>query len=97
MSLQEASALTPKIDLTRIISSLAQGQEVNRLIVAAPQYMKDLQSILDETDSRVVQSYFLWKAVQAFYPYVSSPILKPYKRFVNVLHGKVCIPLYLRC
>ncbi|KAK4210502.1 putative metalloendopeptidase [Rhypophila decipiens] len=88
MSLKEASDLTPKIDLSRIISALGNGQEVNRLIVASPKYMKDLQSILDETDRRVLQSYFLWKAVQAFYQYVSSPLLKPYKRFENVLAGK---------
>ncbi|KAK3318734.1 hypothetical protein B0H66DRAFT_248726 [Apodospora peruviana] len=88
MSLKEASALTPKIGLSYIISSLARGEDVKRLIVAAPKYMKDLQKILGDTDDAVLQSYFIWKAVQAFRFHVESPILKPYKRFVNELAGK---------
>ncbi|KAK4235214.1 hypothetical protein C8A03DRAFT_18009 [Achaetomium macrosporum] len=88
MSLKNASALTPRIDLANIISGLSAGQEVNRVIVTAPKYMKDLQTILEETDESVLQNYFVWKAVQAFYRYVDSPVLKPYKRFVNELAGK---------
>lgn len=91
MSLKDASALTPKIDLARVIAGLSGGQDVNRLIVGAPQYLKDLQTILEETDQAVLQNYFSWKAVQAFYPYVSSLAVKPYKRFVNELAGKVRI------
>jgi endothelin-converting enzyme len=89
MSLQDASALTPKIDLANIISGLSADHDVSRVIVAAPKYMKDLQTILAETGEAVLQSYFVWKAVQAFYRYVDSPVLKPYKRFVNELAGKV--------
>ena len=97
MSLKDASALTPEIDLSNVISDLAQGQEVNRLIVTAPKYMKELQAILKETDDATLQSYFVWKAVQALYPYVDSPILKPYKGFVNELAGKVVPLVTLGC
>ncbi|KAK0744658.1 hypothetical protein B0T21DRAFT_358132 [Apiosordaria backusii] len=88
MSLQDASALAPKIDLAHIISTLASENKVERLIVTSPKYLKELQKIIDETDAAVVQNYFVWKVVQAFYSYVDSPVVKPYKGFVNELAGK---------
>jgi endothelin-converting enzyme len=90
MPLVNASSLTPHLGLTGIIASLAPNTvEVDRVIVTAPQYMKALSSILGETEKDVLQSYFVWKAVQALYGYVDAPAVKPYKRFVNVLAGKV--------
>lgn len=88
MSLKDASELAPKIDLDHIISTLASKNKVERLIVASPKYLKELQKILDETDPAIVQNYFVWKVVQAFYSYVDSPVVKPYKGFVNELAGK---------
>ncbi|CAP61572.1 uncharacterized protein PODANS_4_1760 [Podospora anserina S mat+] len=88
MSLKDASELAPKIDLDHIISTLASKKKVERLIVASPKYLKELQKILDETDPAIVQNYFVWKVVQAFYSYVDSPVVKPYKGFVNELAGK---------
>ncbi|KAK1753132.1 hypothetical protein QBC47DRAFT_387847 [Echria macrotheca] len=88
MSLKEASALAPKIGLAHIITSLASGKDVDRLIVMAPKYLKELQTILEDTDDAVLQSYFVWKVVQSFYSYVDSPVVKPYKGFVNELAGK---------
>ncbi|KXX82006.1 Endothelin-converting enzyme 1 [Madurella mycetomatis] len=88
MSLQDASALAPNIDLTHIVSSLSSGYEVDRVIVTSPKYMKELQAIIESTDAAVLQSYFVWKVVQAFYSYVDSTIVKPYKGFVNELAGK---------
>ncbi|KAK0702357.1 hypothetical protein B0H67DRAFT_500455 [Lasiosphaeris hirsuta] len=88
MSLEDASALTPKINLTSIISDLSAGQDVTRIIVTSPKYLKELQTILDDTEEAVLQSYFVWKTVQALYSYVDSPVVKPYKGFVNELAGK---------
>lgn len=88
MSLKDASALTPKIGLASIIQSMAGDHKVERLIVNAPKYLKELQTILEETDDAVLQSYFVWKTVQAFYRYVDSPVVKPYKAFVSELAGK---------
>ncbi|KAK1834048.1 hypothetical protein QBC39DRAFT_278180 [Podospora conica] len=88
MSLGEASELVPKVDLAHIISTLASSQDVDRVIVTAPKYLKELQTILKETDPAVVQNYFIWKVVQAYHSYVDSPVTKPYKSFVAELSGK---------
>lgn len=89
MSLRNASALAPGIDLAHLISSLSSGYKVERVIVTSPKYMKELQGILDQTDAAILQSYFVWKVVQAFYSYVDSSVVKPYEGFVNELAGKV--------
>jgi endothelin-converting enzyme len=90
MSLKEASDLTPKIGLANIISSLSPSDfKVDRLIVAAPKYLKELQGIIEKFDPAVLQSYFIWKAVQSLHSYIESPIVQPYKGFVNELAGKV--------
>ncbi len=89
MSLHDASALTPKIGLDKVISGLSSGKAVDRVIVTSPKYLKELQTILGGADPAIVQSYLIWKAVQAFYSYVDSPAVKPYKAFVNELAGKV--------
>ena len=91
MSLSDASELAPKIDLSHVISTLASPHKVERLIVTSPKYLKELQSIVDETKPAVLQSYFIWKVVQAYYHYVDSPVTKPYKGFVNELAGKVSL------
>ncbi len=90
MSLNDASALTPQIDLASVVVSLAPTDfKVTRVIVASPKYMKALDGILQETEDGVVLNYFIWKSVQALYSYIDSPVVKPYKGFVNELSGKV--------
>ncbi|TDZ38965.1 Endothelin-converting enzyme-like protein [Colletotrichum trifolii] len=89
MLIDEAAALTPEIELTALIHDLApDGFVVERVIVAAPKYMTELNTILAETDEEVIQNYFIWKAVQAFYSYVDADAVKPYRGFVNELAGK---------
>ncbi|WDK12640.1 peptidase family M13 [Colletotrichum graminicola] len=90
MSIDEASALTPEIELTALIHDLApEGFVVQRVIVMAPKYMSELSTILAETDKEIIQNYFIWKAVQSFSSYVDADAVKPYRRFVNELAGKV--------
>jgi len=95
MSLGDASGLIPKVDLSHIISTLASPQKVDRVIVTSPKFLKELQTIIEETDPAVVQNYFIWKAVQAFHSYIDSPVTKPYEGFVNELAGKVGPPASL--
>ncbi|KAK4446546.1 putative metalloendopeptidase [Podospora aff. communis PSN243] len=89
MSLKEASDLTPKIGLANIVSSLSPSDfKVDRVIVAAPKYLKELEGIIEKFDPAVLQSYFIWKAVQSLHSYIESPVVQPYKGFVNELAGK---------
>lgn len=90
MSLEDANSLAPEIDLKGLLRELAPNHiDVNRVIVMAPDYQKKLSSILSETDSEVVMNYFLWKTVQSFSGYVDADAIKPYRRFVNEIAGKV--------
>jgi endothelin-converting enzyme len=98
MSLDDANKLAPEVDLRGLLHELAPGHvDVDRVIVMAPEYQKSLSSILNETDSEVVMNYFVWKAVQSFSGYVDADEVKPYRRFVNELAGKVGSTIYKDC
>jgi predicted metalloendopeptidase len=92
MSLKEADKLTPQIHLSSIINSLAPlDVKTDRLIVMSPSYMKNLSSILSSSSKEVLQTYFIWKVVQAYSSVIEANELKPYSRFSNELQGKVKI------
>jgi endothelin-converting enzyme len=90
MLIDEAAAIAPEIELEALLHGLAPANsKIERVIVMAPKYMKELSIILAATDKEVLQSYFIWKAVQSYAPYIDADAVKPYKRFRNVLAGKV--------
>ena len=91
--IDEADALVPQIELKNLLHDLApEGQKIDRVIVMAPKYLKELSKILSEVHIDVLRSYFLWKIVQSFSSYVDAEAVKPYKQFRNVLAGKVGTP-----
>jgi endothelin-converting enzyme len=93
MLIDEAAAIAPEIELKALLDGLAPAKsKIDRVIVMAPKYLKELSVILAATDKDVLQSYFVWKAVQSMSSYVDTEAVKPYKRFRNVLAGKVCTP-----
>ncbi|KAK5661109.1 hypothetical protein OQA88_10999 [Cercophora sp. LCS_1] len=87
MSLRDASELTPSIGMPNVLSGLSPNYKVERLIVQSPIYMRKLEGILGGTSNAVLRSYLIWKVTQAFYPYIDSPIIKPYAAFVRQLDG----------
>ncbi|KAF2660421.1 endothelin-converting enzyme [Lophiostoma macrostomum CBS 122681] len=88
-SLEEAGQLTPQLGLPNIIKSLASSDvSIDRVIVMTPQYQKDLAENLLTTSKETLQTYFIWKAVQALSSYVESDVIAPYSRFSNILAGK---------
>lgn len=92
MSLKEADSLAPQIHLTTIINRLAPPDyKTDRLIVASPSYLTNVSEILSSTSKEVLQTYFIWKVVQAYASEIEADELKPYTRFVNELQGKVSI------
>jgi endothelin-converting enzyme len=89
MSLEEAGQLTPQLGLPNIIKDLAPSDvSIDRVIVMAPQYQKDLAETLLTTSKETLQTYFIWKAVQSLSSYVEADAVVPYTRFSNVLAGK---------
>ena len=90
MSLKEADDLAPQIQLSTIINSLAPSDvKTERLIVLSPSYMRELPGILSSTSKEVLQTYFIWKVIQAYSSVLEADELKPYSRFSNELQGKV--------
>lgn len=90
MLIDEAAAIAPEIELKSFLAGQApEGTKIERVIVMTPYYLKDLSTIFAATPANVLQSYFVWKAVQSFSSYVDADAVKPYRRFVNVLAGKV--------
>jgi endothelin-converting enzyme len=90
MKIEDAAGLTPEIDLEELLARLApEKAQIERVIVMSPDYQKELSSIISETDREVLQGYFVWKAAQSFSGYVETDAVKPYKRFMNELAGKV--------
>jgi endothelin-converting enzyme len=89
MSLKEANDLVPQIKLSKVLNGLVPADfEITRLINMSPSYMKDLKTTLSETSKETIQTYLLWKTIQAYASEIESDVLKPYSRFVNVLQGK---------
>ena len=91
MSLKDANELTPSVHLSAIIKNLSPADvTVDRIIVASPNYMQDLNEVLSSTSKEVIQSYLMWKVVQAYASRIEAAEIKPYTRFINELQGKVC-------
>jgi predicted metalloendopeptidase len=91
MSLDDANALCPEIDLQGIVNALAAPTgKVERLIVYQPEYLESLSQILSQTHQSTLQQFFIWKAVQSLGEYVEADALQPWERFHNEIQGKVC-------
>ena len=94
MSLQDADALTPQIHLSNIIKELEPSDvKTDRIIVASPDYMRNLTKILSGTSKEVLQTFFSWKIIQAFASVTEADALVPYTRFISELQGKVICPI----
>lgn len=90
MLIGEAAAIAPEIELRALLEAQTpKDTKIGRIIVMSPKYLKELSIILAATDKTVLQSYFIWKAVQSFSNYVDADAVRPYKRFINELAGKV--------
>lgn len=90
MTLTEADSLAPEMKVAKVLKSLAPSDfEIKRLINMSPSYFKEMNNITSNTPKEVIQTYLLWKTIQAYSPNIESDILKPYKRFLNELQGKV--------
>ncbi|KIW95732.1 uncharacterized protein Z519_04317 [Cladophialophora bantiana CBS 173.52] len=89
MSLADADTLTPQLKLSQILDSLVpKDYNLDRVIVMAPQYMKDLSKLLTDTPKETLHSYFIWKAIQSYASFIEADAVEPLKRFSNELAGK---------
>ncbi|KIX02232.1 uncharacterized protein Z518_08171 [Rhinocladiella mackenziei CBS 650.93] len=89
MAMKDADALAPQLRLSQILDGLVPSDyKPDRIIVMAPQYVKELGKILSDTSEDTIHTYFLWKAIQSYAEYIEADAITPYKRFSNELQGK---------
>lgn len=66
----------------------------------APDYMKNLSSLLSSTPRETIHTYLLWKQIQSHGSYVEADAVTPLRQLSNELQGKVRrwdSILYRRC
>lgn len=61
----------------------------------APDYMKNLSSLLSDTPIETVHTYLLWKQIQRYGPYVEADAVTPLRQLSNELQGNVGTCLHL--
>lgn len=94
MSLSEAADLAPQIGLSKVLKNLVpKDYKPDRIIVMAPQYLKDLKHLIADTPKDTLHAYFVWKAIQSYYSFVESDAVTPITRFQNELSGQVMFRL----
>lgn len=90
MSLDDADKIVPQLKLAKMIQGLAPADKTpSGIILMAPEYMKNLSTILSGTSKQVLLTHLLWKQIQAFSSYVEADAVAPLKQFTNELQGKV--------
>jgi predicted metalloendopeptidase len=91
MSLDDADALCPEIDLRGIVTALAapSRSKVERVIVKQPEYFENLSRVLRQTRHSTLQQFFIWKAIQSLGEYVKTDALLPWERLLNEIRSKV--------
>ncbi|KAK7749690.1 hypothetical protein SLS53_000269 [Cytospora paraplurivora] len=87
-TLDEAESYNPAISVKSIIKTLSDGHEPSKIIVASPEYLQALSKILASERRETIQSYLVWKVVQAYGGAVEDDVLAPLRRFNNKLQGK---------
>lgn len=89
MLTEDAAAIAPEIELKTLLSRLAPAKSnIRRVIVMAPDYLKQLSNIMATTDKETLQNFFVWKAIKTLSFYVHSDAAKHHRRFRNELAGK---------
>lgn len=87
-SLEETDAYNPAISVKTLVNHFAPGFKPSKIIVASPEYLKDLASILSSVDRETLRAYLVWKVVQSYGGVVESDAVEPLRRFSNKLQGK---------
>ena len=87
-TLDEAEAYNPAISIKSIIKEFAEGYKPSKIIVASSEYLEASYDIITSQKRETIQSYLVWKVVQAYGSAVEGDALTPLRRFNNKLQGK---------
>jgi predicted metalloendopeptidase len=80
--------LTPAYDWKRYLVAADVDGKVDKLILSQPSYIEGFGKLVQETPLPVWKSYFRWRLISAYAPYLSQPFVDERFRFVGtVLQG----------
>jgi predicted metalloendopeptidase len=79
----------PQLSISSIVLGLSPSDyKPDKLIVAAPAYLKSVSQILSNTSRETIQGYFEWKVIARLAGRVDPALVKPLTSFRNTLQGK---------
>lgn len=68
-----------------------ENYTADTLLLAFPEFLSNVSQIISDTSKSTIQSYLVWKLVNAYSSYVEGPEVQPIVQFDNALSGKVLI------
>ncbi|OTA53412.1 peptidase family M13 [Hypoxylon sp. EC38] len=87
--LADAGKIGPAIGLDSIVKAMVpQNYTADSLLLAFPEFLGNVSEIISNTPKSTVQSFLVWKAIDAYSRYVEGSEVQPITRFNNVLSGK---------
>ena len=98
MTLAEAGQLAPRVDFPAMFKA-AGAPAVTRVNVINPQYVRDLNTALENLPLDTWKAYMRWRALSSFAPMLSSPFENERFRFTGrILSGQQEMrPRWKRC
>jgi endothelin-converting enzyme len=87
-SLQDASYLIPQISLESLIANQTGNVLPQMVVITSPSYIRALSEALQAADEATVQTYLVWRAVQAHAVNIEHESMRHFLEFQNSLQGK---------
>ncbi|KAG0173553.1 hypothetical protein DFQ28_007969 [Apophysomyces sp. BC1034] len=101
-TLSEISKLAPTVDWGLYVDDmiLPNAPHPDTVIVSSPHYIANLSTLLENTPVRTIQSYFLWKVVEAYSDALSADVRQEVQKLRAKLTGtdaKISKPRWETC
>ncbi|KAI1447479.1 endothelin-converting enzyme 1 [Annulohypoxylon stygium] len=89
VKLADTAKLGPAIGLDAVVRALVpENYTADTLLLAFPEFLSNVSQIISDTSKSTIQSYLVWKLVNAYSSYVEGPEVQPIVQFDNALSGK---------
>ncbi|MET3106230.1 putative endopeptidase [Oxalobacteraceae bacterium GrIS 2.11] len=72
VDVQELGEKLPNFNWTAYLTETGVAKKVNYVIVRQPSFIKDMNKIIQDTPFEVWKTYYKWRALNAFAPYLSK-------------------------
>ncbi|KAI2631977.1 endothelin-converting enzyme 1 [Hypoxylon sp. NC1633] len=89
VKIADAGKIGPAIGIDSVIKALVpQNYTADSMMLAFPDFLGNVSAIVSQASKSTLQSYLLWKLIDAYSSYVEGPEVQPIIRFANILSGK---------